>query len=102
MSPDFVPKRRLISNVTNAFQAVVTTTEAHGYETGLIVRLFVPRAYGMDLFNQGTVTRLDDTSFSVDIDTSNQSPFVEPTYPPIQFTQAQVIPISGVTDNIAT
>jgi len=46
MPSDFVPKRRLLSNVTNALRAIVTTTEDQGYETGQIVRLIVPLAYG--------------------------------------------------------
>jgi predicted HAD superfamily phosphohydrolase len=46
MPSDFVLKRRLLSNVTNALRAIVTTTEDHGYETGQIVRLIVPLVYG--------------------------------------------------------
>lgn len=101
MSSDFVPKRRLLSNVTNALRAIVTTTEDHGYETGQIVRLIVPLAYGMHLnYVQAQIVVLSPTTFETDVNTSNQLPFVEPTFPP-GFTNAQVVPISGVEDNIA-
>lgn len=101
MPSDFVPKRRLISNVTNALRAVVTTTEVHGYETGQVVRLIVPFAYGMSLdYVQAIIEVLSANTFETDVDTRNQNSFVEPTFPP-GFTQAQVVPISGVEDNIA-
>lgn len=98
---DFSPKRRLVSNVTVANPAVVTTTEDHEYDSGLVVRLFVPSAYGMNVYEEGTITVINTTSFSVTIDTSNQLAFSSPTFPGTNYTQAQVIPISGVTDNEA-
>lgn len=101
MSADFVPKRRLLSNVSNALRATVTTIEEHGYETGQIVRLIVPLAYGMHLnYVQAQIEVLSPTTFETDVNTSNQLPFVEPIFPP-GFTQAQVVPITGVEDNIA-
>lgn len=98
---DFVPKRRLISNVTISTTAEVTTTEAHGYETGYVVRVFVPAAYGMSLYQQATIAVTGANSFLTNIDTSSQLPFVPPTFTPggVGFTDAQVIPMSGVEDN---
>ncbi len=103
MNSNFVPKRRLIENVTNALAAVVTTIEDHGFETGYVVRVIVPQSYGMSLYAQAKIVVLTTDSFITDINTINQSPFVEPTFVPdgTGFTQAQVVPISGVTDNIA-
>lgn len=97
---DFVPVRRLIGNVTVAEKAVVTTTEDHGYETGYIVRVIVPRVYRMNLYQQTKIIVIDSTSFLTEINTLSQSAFVAPSYPPA-FTNAQVVPISGVEDNIA-
>lgn len=103
MPSDYVPKRRLIFNVTNAVNAEVTTTEDHGYETGYVVRVNVPEAYGMSLFAQAKIIVTGTTTFLTDIDTSNQLPFIPPVFVPdgSGFTNAQVVPISGVTDNIA-
>lgn len=103
MPSDFVPKRRLISNVTNAVGAVVTTTEDHGYETGYVVRVNVPQSYGMSLYAQAKIIVTGTNTFLTDIDTSNQPPFVSPVFVPdgSGFTNAQTTPISGVTENIA-
>jgi hypothetical protein len=99
---DFEPKRRLISSVTNAANAVVTTTEDHEYTDGMIVRVFVPLAYGMTLYDQTEITVTASNAFSTNINTSAQSAFVEPTFSEGNgFTQAQVIPITGTTQNVA-
>lgn len=103
---DFVPKRRLISNVTVGTKAVVTTTEPHGYTTGQLVKLHVNKAYQMVLDGVQTLVTLDpadpnnDVNFVTTVDTTNQSSFSAPTFPPA-FTQAQVVPITGDTQNIA-
>lgn len=99
---DFIPQRRLIQSVTNEANAVVTTTEDHGYTDGIYVRVEVPKSYGMHIFEQTKIIVTGSTTFMTEIDTSSQDPFVEPTlYPPVAFTPAQVIPMGGVTDNIA-
>lgn len=101
MASDFVPKRRLIADITNALQALVTTTEDHGYETGQFIRLIVPVQYGMHLdYVQALIEVTSATQFLTDVDTRNYNDFVEPTFPP-GFTPAQAVPISGVEDNIA-
>lgn len=101
MTSNFVPKRRLISNVSQAVRAIVTTDEDHEFEDGQIVRLIVPLAYGMNLdYVQAKIVVLNATQFETDVNTSNEAPFVNPTIPPA-FTPAQVVPISGVVDNIA-
>lgn len=105
---DFTPKRRLISAVTLAEKAVVTTDEDHGYSTDDVVLIFVPPEYGMDIpFKQTKIRVTSSTQFETEINTSGQSPFVSPTFPP-GFTPAQVIPqgtvstsVSGATNNIA-
>ena len=100
---DFDPKRELIQSVSNAENAEVTTTEAHGYEDGIYVRIDVPPQYGMSLFNQTQILITGDTTFTTQIDTSNMDPFVDPgLYPPVGFTPAQCIPMGGNTDNVAT
>lgn len=97
---NFVPKRREITTVSNAAQAVVETTEEHGYEAGLYVRLIVPSAYGMEIdrVQAQILTVPTTTTFSVDYDSSALNPFVAPTAPPA-FTQAHCVPISGTEDN---
>ncbi len=100
---DFEPQRTLIQSISNAVNAVVTTTTDHEYEDGIYVRIDVPPQYGMSLFQQTQIVSTGSTTFLTNIDTSNMDPFVAPTlYPPVGFTPAQCIPMGGTTDNVAT
>lgn len=99
---DFVPQLQLIQSVSTAAQAVVTTVDDHGYTDGMVVRVIVPKTYGMSLYVQATIIVLNANSFVTNIDTTNLDPFVAPSlYPPVAFTPAQVIPMTGTEDNIA-
>jgi hypothetical protein len=109
MLPMFQPALRNILSITNAPQAVITTTfdgvnpGVHQYHNGLIIRLLVPKGFGMVQANQlyGTVTVIDDTSFSVDIDTTLMDPFVVPTLRPgAFFTPAQSISFAEINSII--
>lgn len=74
------PAMRIITAITNAFPAVVTTSFAHQYVDGLIARLTIPLYYGMQQADQltGTITVIDAVTFSIDIDTTQFDPFVVP------------------------
>ena len=97
---NFQPRRRLISSVTNALQAIVTTTENHGYILDQVVRLIVPSDYGMEIdYVKGKIVSIPaDNQFKVNIDTTRLFPYATPTEPPA-FTQAHVVPITGLVDN---
>lgn len=76
--PTFQRAMRVISSITNANPAVVTTTTDHQYLTGMVIRLNIPKGFGMQQANQlyGTITVTGDTSFSIDIDTTNMDRFL--------------------------
>lgn len=78
--PVYQPAMRIISSITNADPAVVTTTFNHQYQSGLIVRLNVPLGYGMQQANQlyGPIMVTGDTTFTIDIDTTFFDPLVVP------------------------
>jgi hypothetical protein len=100
---DFEPQLNLIQNVTTSANAVVTTVTDHNYTTGMFVRVIVPRTYGMEVYAQTEIVVNGTTTFETTINTLSLDSFVAPTlYPPVAFTPAQVIPITGVEDNIAT
>jgi len=100
---NFKPKRREISALTNAENAEVTTTEDHEYEVGQLVRMHVSKNYGMTLEGVGAtvLTVPSTTTFTINTDTRDLESFVIPTAPPA-FTQAHVVPITGIEDNVAT
>jgi len=92
---DFIPKLKLISNVTTATRAVVTTSSAHGYDDVSVVRLHVLSPNPMVLEGvEAEIKVLDSTSFETNIDTTTLFPFAEPTLP-TRFTPSHVVPIDG-------
>lgn len=93
--PTFQPAMRIIAGMTNANPMVITTTFAHQYETGLIVRLDIPPGFGMEQANQqvAEIIVLSPTTFSMPIDSTLYDPFVIPTDFP-EFKQSpQVVPV---------
>ncbi len=79
-NPAFKPAYRLISAITNANPAVVTTSIDHGYTSGMIVRLIIPPACGMQQANKmtGQITVTGITTFTIDLDTTLFDPFAIP------------------------
>lgn len=102
---DFQPVSNLISNVTNSFNAVVTTSAPHGWSSGYTVQIIVPATYGMTLNEQTTIVVTGPTTFITQIDTTVVDTFVTPTftaYTASGFTNAQAVWITGTAlDNIA-
>ncbi len=107
----FTPERSVISAISKANPGVVTTSTDHGLTTGQVVRLYVPRNYGMYELNQMQVIIkvITDTTFSIfesiipndvqPISTISFGTFVVPANP--GFT-AEVLPIgSGPTPKIS-
>jgi hypothetical protein len=102
----FTPPRSAIADISRTPSCVVTTSTPHGLTTGQVVRLHVPKTYGMVELNNllVSVTVLSGTSFSIQssqvppavlIDSTNFTPFVIPTVS--RFT-AEVLPAgSGPT-----
>lgn len=103
----FVPARVAITAITNTDPGIVTTASDHEFTTGQVVRLHVPRNYGMYELNQMQVIIkvISATTFSIfesiipnnvqPISTISFGTFVVPANP--GFT-AEVLPIgSGPT-----
>lgn len=99
--PVYGPAMRLISSITNSTAASVTTTFAHGYVDGTIVRFDIPPACGMPQINQQTAPILvtGTTTFTVPIDTTLYQAFSVPAgLGPFINVCPQVIPV-GELDN---
>ncbi len=94
----FIPSSQEISAITNANPGVVTTAQEHGYETDYEVRFFFPLDVGMNQLRDRVVTIsiIDDTNFSIGVDTSNFDSFS-----PVGTSQLpQVIPVGSFTDSV--
>lgn len=79
-SPLYIPALRVISAITQATTASVTTSFAHGYISGTIVRLIIPITFGMVQANQlfGPITVTGNTTFTLPINTSGFDAFAIP------------------------
>jgi len=80
VDPVFGPAMRIITAITNSAFAQVTTSFAHGYPDGTIVRFDIPPALGMIQLDQMTspIVVTSPTTFKTTIDTLNFAPFVIP------------------------
>lgn len=99
--PIYYPRRRSISNITQASQAIVTLTVTHGYTVGQAVRFYVSPVNGMYQINNliGNITAIDTTNntITVDINTSAFNAFVFNVNTSVPFTPAQVVPVGEDT-----
>ena len=90
----FVPSARIIQSITQANPAVVTTTQPHGYDQGLYVRIDLPGKFGMRQLNFQVflITVLSPTTFSIPINTTNFDAFTTSG----QKQSPQAIPVAEV------
>lgn len=89
----YVPNRQTIAAITRANPGVVTTTQNHGYLTGIFVRLVLPANFGMQQVNEQIykITVLSPMTFAINQDTSNFDAFVVST----TIQVPQVIPVGS-------
>jgi len=76
---------------------VVTTDEDHIYVAGMIVRFLIPTAFGMVELNklEGQVISLTNDTLTIDIDSTNFTPFAYPSPLPSAYTNPSVMPNSS-------
>jgi hypothetical protein len=93
-SPLFYPRRRTITNITQAANAQVSTSVAHGLTPGQVIRFNIPVVSGMTQLNPQldnnyfpqssssaaiVQTVVDDYNFTININTLGYSAFTFPT-----------------------
>jgi len=95
--PIFYPRRRYISGITQAANAVVALTVTHGFTVGQVVRFEVPAAFDMTEIDRltGTITAVDlvNNTVTVDIDSTAFTAFAWPLTTAGAFTPAQLVPV---------
>lgn len=91
----FYPSNRVVANITQAANAVVTTLVDHGYTNGQAVRMNVGPACGMIQMDGliGIVTVVNAFSFSLNIDSTAFAAFNYPLPAAVPFTPAEVVPV---------
>lgn len=87
-NPLFYPRRRYVVNITQATNAQVSTSVAHGLTPGQAVRLDIPTISGMTQLNStpfnnyatATIVQvIDDYNFTINVDTTSFTAFTWPT-----------------------
>ena len=105
--PTFQLAMRNILSIAQGVSTLVTTTYdginpgAHQYSDGLSVRFVIPLGWGMGQLNQveAFITVVNDTQFTVPINTTSFDPFLVPPYQPGNFgTPPQVVPVGEIND----
>lgn len=78
---DYQPERAYITNISQASQAVVSTSFDHGYSVDEAVTVYVPIGWGMTEMNglRGKIVAVTANTFTVDIDSSAFTAFSFPT-----------------------
>jgi hypothetical protein len=102
--PRYQPAMRIVTAITNANPASVTTSFAHDYNTGIIARLYVPEGYGMLQADRlkGAITVTGATTFTIDIDTTGFDSFTTPPGSPWYINSyAQVVPLGEINNSLA-
>jgi|ERR1043165_1814612 hypothetical protein len=96
-NPIFKPAVRDIASISNGLITQITTTFAHSYLTGLIVRLVIPPDFGEIQLNKTvwSITVTGETTFTIPVDSTYFDQFVVPTEAADEplVTPAQVTPI---------
>ena len=101
--PVYQPAMRIISAITQSNPMEITTTFAHLYNSGCVVRLEIAQADGMQQADQmfGPITVTGSTTFTLPIDSTNFTPFSRPeSAPPSVNTCAMVVPIGEITADL--
>jgi hypothetical protein len=87
-NPLFYPRRRYVVNITQASNAQVSTSVAHGLTPGQAIRFDIPTVSGMIQLNatpfnnylSATIVQvIDDYNFTINVDTTGFNVFTWPT-----------------------
>lgn len=100
--PVYQPAMRVITAITKAAIAQVTTSIPHQYKDGTIVRIDIPKGFGMFQINQqfGPITVTGDTTFTIPINTQNYDAFTIPSSFPDSYNNAQAVPVGELTSQL--
>lgn len=94
-SSNYKPSQYFISAITLGFVTTVTTTVAHNYVVGQLVRLLIPNGFGSRQLNERTayVTSIPSvTQVTIDMVSNNSDPFVNANLN----TKAQIVAVGDI------
>lgn len=85
---------KAIESITNSFPMVVTTIQDHHYPAGVRIRFQIPRMFGMVQLNEveAQVIAVTNNTLTVNVDSSNFTPFAYPSPLPEAYVEPVTIP----------
>lgn len=94
-NPAFQPAMRIITNITGGLPLTVTTSFAHQYISGTIVRLDIPLTNGMQAVAgiQYPINVTGATTFTIPTDAGNSRPYSN-------INCAQVVPVGELNSQL--
>lgn len=100
--PTFQRAMRIISTISQASSAQVTTTFAHQYQSGELIRFVIPLGFGMQQIDQmqAPITVTGSTTFTVPIDSTSFDAFSTPSTFPNNKQYAQVVPFAEIASQL--
>jgi hypothetical protein len=86
-----------IASITNAFPMILTTIKDHDYVPGMNVTFLIPAQFGMIELNNVNcqVLQVTNNTLTINLDSSNFTPFAYPSPLPLAYTPPSVIPNSS-------
>lgn len=102
VNPLFYPRRRFITNITQAINGNVSTSVAHGMAVGQEIRFQIPAVSGMTQLNSTPQNNyqaytifsvVDDYNFTINADTTGFTAFTYPTSAQEPVSPPIVVPI---------
>ena len=86
-----------IDSITQAYPAVVITSESNHYVAGMVVTFQIPKSFGMQELNKKIVqvTNVSGNDITINVDTTTFSPFAYPSPLPSAYTPPTMIPYSS-------
>lgn len=88
---------KTIASITQSNPATLTTTDNHNYVAGMNVSFLIPKAFGMQELNKLVVQVLTASTnvLTLNVDTTQFSPFAYPSPLPTAYTPPSIIPNSS-------
>lgn len=88
---------KTIASITQSNPATLTTTSDHNYVAGMNVSFLIPKAFGMQELNKLVVQVLtaSTNALTLNVDTTQFSPFAYPSPLPTAYTPPSIIPYSS-------
>jgi|SRR5690348_1654330 hypothetical protein len=102
----FYPRKRFVTNITQAVNPTVATSVAHGLTPGQAIRFNIPAVSGMVQLNPTSAnnyqyatvqTVVDDYSFTIDINTTNFTAFTFPVFTQTPCSYPELHPVGENT-----